>query len=422
MSDGVNVVVKNTFLEVSGPRMSVAANAEVKRNTAPGLLEQVSEITGQPRVINAGRVITTSPQMAPTVTVTNPFGQPITRSPASSGSVSFMLPEASSNGSINVGVTRTRILSGSDLNSPDSRRRILSNVSDVPSASPRSRTVSFCPETPEYSYASSPYQFNGIMGQPMPFTLQGGNGLVIASAVPLQLPQGYPQGVTPQLVQISEMPPQLQAQMERPFVEPQQTFLSQQQGPTSTMSSTSRAPIRLSQVLPNSGVPIAPMQQPAGSSTSGVLYSGEGNETSLMIRNIPNKYTREMLLEDLDMNGFKNLYDFFYLPIDFRTQCNMGYAFVNLVTVEDANRLRSLYGGRQLSAYNSAKICEVGAAKVQGKDRNVDQYRNSAVMSMDERYHPLVFENGVRVPFPKPTTAIKPFRLRPNRAGPPADR
>jgi len=35
-----------------------------------------------------------------------------------------------------------------------------------------------------------------------------------------------------------------------------------------------------------------------------------------MIRNIPNKYTQKMLLEEID-EIFKGLYDFFYLPIDF---------------------------------------------------------------------------------------------------------
>lgn len=38
--------------------------------------------------------------------------------------------------------------------------------------------------------------------------------------------------------------------------------------------------------------------------------------TTLMIKNIPNKYTQELLLQDIDQQ-FKNAYDFFYLPIDF---------------------------------------------------------------------------------------------------------
>ena len=40
--------------------------------------------------------------------------------------------------------------------------------------------------------------------------------------------------------------------------------------------------------------------------------------TTLMLRNIPNKYTRDMLLQEIDSWNFKKKYDFFYLPIDFR--------------------------------------------------------------------------------------------------------
>ena len=35
------------------------------------------------------------------------------------------------------------------------------------------------------------------------------------------------------------------------------------------------------------------------------------------IRNIPNKYTQRMLLDEIDLD-FLGTYDFFYLPIDFK--------------------------------------------------------------------------------------------------------
>ena len=38
--------------------------------------------------------------------------------------------------------------------------------------------------------------------------------------------------------------------------------------------------------------------------------------TTIMIRNIPNKYTQEMLLEMFEKNHKKKI-DFFYLPIDY---------------------------------------------------------------------------------------------------------
>ena len=40
--------------------------------------------------------------------------------------------------------------------------------------------------------------------------------------------------------------------------------------------------------------------------------------TTVMLRNIPNKYTRDMILEEIDAHNFKKKYDFFYLPIDYR--------------------------------------------------------------------------------------------------------
>ena len=36
-----------------------------------------------------------------------------------------------------------------------------------------------------------------------------------------------------------------------------------------------------------------------------------------MVRNIPNKYTSKLLREKINMN-FRDKYDFFYLPMDFK--------------------------------------------------------------------------------------------------------
>ena len=62
------------------------------------------------------------------------------------------------------------------------------------------------------------------------------------------------------------------------------------------------------------------------------IYSGQDKRTTLMIKNIPNKYTQKMLLATIDEH-FHGTYDFFYLPIDFKNKCNVGYAFINMTQV-----------------------------------------------------------------------------------------
>merc|ERR1719262_2121896 len=38
--------------------------------------------------------------------------------------------------------------------------------------------------------------------------------------------------------------------------------------------------------------------------------------TTMMLRNIPNRFTQSALRQELDNSGFADSYDFFYLPMD----------------------------------------------------------------------------------------------------------
>lgn len=174
------------------------------------------------------------------------------------------------------------------------------------------------------------------------------------------------------------------------------------------MGEFSLTPARVAQDSPKSTL------APLAKSTENRNHSDTENHlaTTLMFRNIPNKYTREMLLEEIGEKGFNGKYDFFYLPIDFRNRCNVGYAFINFISQKEAETFKYAFQGQQLKEFNSAKVCKITVAKVQGRDANVEQYRNSAVMNMDERYHPLIFDREKRLQFPEPTVGLRPFRPR----------
>merc|ERR1719506_1681072 len=112
------------------------------------------------------------------------------------------------------------------------------------------------------------------------------------------------------------------------------------------------------------------------------LYMGSG-ATTIMLRNIPNRYTREMLVARLD-DGYKGQYDFVYLPIDFNSKCNVGYAFVNFRAPAVAQRFFAEFNGAKcknvLPGFSSQKICEVSYARVQGRDQNMENLRDEKFM------------------------------------------
>ncbi|GJN19694.1 hypothetical protein PR202_gb06995 [Eleusine coracana subsp. coracana] len=60
------------------------------------------------------------------------------------------------------------------------------------------------------------------------------------------------------------------------------------------------------------------------------IVTGEDTRTTLVIKNIPNKYTQKMLLDVID-ETHERTYDFFYLPVDLKNKCNVGYAFINMI-------------------------------------------------------------------------------------------
>lgn len=138
-----------------------------------------------------------------------------------------------------------------------------------------------------------------------------------------------------------------------------------------------------------------------------------GIRTTVMFRNMPNNYTRKMLLELMDAQGFAGQYDFVYLPVDFDTRACLGYAFINMVDVDAADRFWSIFNGFSSWSIPSRKVAGVSwSGPHQGMQAHVERYRNSSIMSdsTPDDYKPIILNNGVRLPFPAPTRKLRASR------------
>ena len=105
----------------------------------------------------------------------------------------------------------------------------------------------------------------------------------------------------------------------------------------------------------------------------------KSKKTTIMIRHIPNKYTKELMLETIDVD-FKNCYDFFYLPIDFKNSCNVGYAFINFKDVCYVKPFFERFDNKGWACFNSEKVCSIKYARIQGKKECEVHFRDSSLM------------------------------------------
>eukprot|EP00425_Heterocapsa_triquetra_P043330 CAMPEP_0195072492 /NCGR_PEP_ID=MMETSP0448-20130528/16064_1 /TAXON_ID=66468 /ORGANISM="Heterocapsa triquestra, Strain CCMP 448" /LENGTH=655 /DNA_ID=CAMNT_0040104491 /DNA_START=23 /DNA_END=1990 /DNA_ORIENTATION=+ len=139
-----------------------------------------------------------------------------------------------------------------------------------------------------------------------------------------------------------------------------------------------------------------------------VPHFGPPGCTTVMLRNIPNRYPRDMLIERLN-ESYKGQYDFVYLPIDFNSKCNVGYAFINFRTPHMAQMFVQEFHGKRtknvLPGFGSSKVCEVSYARVQGRDANMENLRDEKfIEKLNERpeWQPLFFDAaGKEIPFSK---------------------
>ena len=105
---------------------------------------------------------------------------------------------------------------------------------------------------------------------------------------------------------------------------------------------------------------------------------GKENRTTVMIRNIPIKYTDKVLEKELEL--FEGKYDCLYMPFDFDKGGNKGYSFLNLKSPYHVLLFYEVFQNKSWMFFDSKKICELNYANFQGINeikKHAKNYRGS---------------------------------------------
>jgi hypothetical protein len=146
-----------------------------------------------------------------------------------------------------------------------------------------------------------------------------------------------------------------------------------------------------------------------------MLSDCDTERTAVIIKGLPEAFSRDMLTVLLDSNGFHACYDFVYLPHSFETRLAFCYSFINFVSAEEAHRcVSSLDGLEALVAKGGLCISVSFAESMHGLEAHIERYRNSSVMHpvVPDAMKPALYRGGVRIPFPAPTKRIRVPRGR----------
>jgi len=97
------------------------------------------------------------------------------------------------------------------------------------------------------------------------------------------------------------------------------------------------------------------------------VLSDKEHFTTIMIRNIPMRFTQLDMLRLIDKHHAP-FYDYFYLPIDLKTLCNRGYAYINfthpIFLLDFYLEFQGLRWNQHFRNCNSQKTCVLHYANI----------------------------------------------------------
>jgi RNA recognition motif-containing protein len=108
--------------------------------------------------------------------------------------------------------------------------------------------------------------------------------------------------------------------------------------------------------------------------------------TTIMIQNFPKTVSQRMLVDDLNRSEFVDAFDFCYVPTDFKTRLNKGFAFVNFSSPAQAESFKRLYDvSRRFGVRDDEASPRYTPAAVQGLDANVQTLQKGKMARIRSR-------------------------------------
>ena len=123
----------------------------------------------------------------------------------------------------------------------------------------------------------------------------------------------------------------------------------------------------------------------------------EDRRTTLMIKNIPNKFKKDLLLNIINQN-FKTAYDLFILPTDSHKYKNFGYSFINFTCSYYIPYFYFLFHKKKWSSTNSQKICEITYSKIQGRNNLLSHYAKNIIYKNEHVFNNDISEQKYIIP------------------------
>ena len=97
------------------------------------------------------------------------------------------------------------------------------------------------------------------------------------------------------------------------------------------------------------------------------VLKNKDKRTTLIIRNIPNRYTISLLLQEINRNYYRK-YDVVYLPQDYINNTNLGFGFINFLDHMHLIMFCEEFIGKKWNCFTSQKRCQLAYSKYQGKN------------------------------------------------------